>query len=179
MKINVLSKKVLLAVMVLTISVASMPWTRASASGLADDTNPPQVDNTRLEAAWSRMLTIHDRMTTQLDHADEMISRVQDLINKANEKNWDTSAVQAALDAFQDGIQDARPILNSANGIVTSHKGFDNSGKVTDRDQAVETIKELGQHLKDARTAMGGTGQTLREAIKAFREAHRPATTNP
>jgi ABC-type transporter Mla subunit MlaD len=89
--------------------------------------------------------------------------------------------VQTALDAFQAAVQDARPIINSANGIVTSHKGFDDSGKVTDRTQAIETVKELGQHLKDARAAMNGTGQTLRQAIKAFREAHRstqvPTTT--
>jgi hypothetical protein len=29
--------------------------------------------------------------------------------------------------------------------------------------------------LKDTRAAMNGTGQALREAVKAFRNAHRPA----
>jgi len=178
-KNNVISKKVLLAVLIFAVGLAAFPMTSSHAAGLGDESNPPQPDNTRLETIWARELTAYERAVTLLDKADGMISRVRDLINRADGKGWDASAVQTALDAFRNAVQDARPIINSANGIVTSHQGFDADGKVTDRTQAIGTVKELGQHLKDARAAMGGTGQALREAIQTFRAAHRPASTAP
>ena len=179
LKNNVLPRKVLLAVMILAVGLAAFPMTNSHAAGLGDKTNPPQPDNTRLETIWARELAAYDRAVTLLDKADGMISKVQDMINTVSGKGWDASAVQIALDSFKDAVQDARPIINSANGIVTSHKGFDANGKVTDRNQAIETAKELGQHLKDARAALGGTGQALRETIQTFRAAHRPTTTTP
>ena len=177
-KINLLSRKVLLAVLVLVVALTSFPMTGAHAAGLEEEKNPPQPGNTRLETIWARELAAYDRAVALLARADGLISRVQDLVNKANEKGWDASSVQIALDAFKDSVQAARPIINSANGIVTSHKGFDANGKVTDRARAIETVRELGRHLKDARLAMGGTGLVLREAIKTFRQGH-PVTTTP
>jgi hypothetical protein len=177
-KLNTLSKKMLLAVLVLAIGLAALPLTSAHAAGLDQTNTPPQGDNSRLEKIWAREVAAYDKAEARLAKSNEFISKVQDAINKANAKGWDTSAVQAALDAFKSAVQDARPILNSANGIVNSHKGFDDNGKVTDRAQAIETAKELGQHLKDARAAMNGTGKALHEAIKAFREANpRPNKT--
>ena len=179
-KLTSLTRKMLLAVLVLAIGLAALPLTSVQAQGLNQEGAPR--DNSRLEAVWAREVAAYNRAEARLAGVNEFIAKVQDGIKRANDKGWDTSAVQAALDAFQDAVQDARPILNSANGIVNSHKGFDDSGKVTDRTQAIETVKELGQHLKDAHAAMNGTGKALHEALKAFREAHRPAqtpTTNP
>ncbi|KAF0107028.1 MAG: hypothetical protein FD146_2138 [Anaerolineaceae bacterium] len=177
-KIKTLTTKVLLAVTILAVGLTALPLS-ARAAGLADEGAPPQADNARLEQIWARELAAYNRAVAMLDKSSEFIGKVQNIIDRANEKGWDTSALQAALDAFEDAVRDTRPILNSASGIVNSHKGFDANGKVTDRAQAVETVKALGQHLKDARAAMGGTGQALREAIKAFRAAHPPATNTP
>jgi hypothetical protein len=180
-KISALSKKMLLVVVVLAIGLAAIPLTNAYAAGLNQETTPPQGNNNRLEKIWAREVAAYNKAEARLAKSNEFIGKVQDAIKKANEKGWDTSTVQTALDAFKAAVRDARPLLNSANGIVTSHKGFDDSGKVTDRTQAIETVKELGQHLKDARVAMGGTGKALLGAIKAFREAHHstqvPTTT--
>lgn len=181
--IKTISKKVLLAVLVLAFGLGALPMMDVHAASPTDETEPPesnlQPDNSRLEAIWARELTRYEKAVNILDKADEMISRVQTLISKANEKGWDTSPVQAALEAFETNLRDARPIINSANGIVTSHKGFDANGKVTDRAQAIESVKELGQHLQEARAAMGGSGKALREAVKALRAAHQPAPSNP
>jgi hypothetical protein len=178
-KINPLFRKVLLAVTLFAIGLTAFPLTSARAAGLADEGTPPQADNARLEQIWARELAAYDRAVTMLDKSGKFISKVQTIIDKANEKGWETAKLQTALDAFEDAVRDTRPILNSAGGTVNSHKGFGANGKVTDRAQAIETVKELGQHLKDARAAMGGTGKALREAIKAFRAAHRPATNTP
>jgi uncharacterized protein YoxC len=178
-KITALLKKVMLVALVLSIGLTALPLTSVHAAGLNEDGNLPagQPDNSRLEQIWARELAAYNRTEALLGKAEGFIGKVQLLIDKANTKGWDTSAVQAALNTFRSAVQDARPILNSANGIVNSHKGFDANGKVNDRSQAVETVKDLSQHLKDARAAMNGTGKALREDIKDFREAHRPTTT--
>jgi hypothetical protein len=89
--------------------------------------------------------------------------------------------VQAALDAFEDAIKNAKPIYESANGIVNSHLGFDVEGKVTDPEKAKETVHQMGEKMKEIREALGGTGKALHDAIRAFREANpRPERTpNP
>jgi hypothetical protein len=96
------------------------------------------------------------------------------LIDRASENGRDVTALQAALDAFEAAVQTARPQYEELAEIVDAHSGFDADGKVTDVEQARATVKELGAGLKDVKTAMGGKGKALREAIKAFREANKP-----
>ena len=75
-------------------------------------------------------------------------------------------------------MKDAKPIYESAKGIINSHQGFDANGKVTDLEKAKETVKAMHAKMQEIKTAMGGTGKALREAIKAFREANpRPVKT--
>jgi hypothetical protein len=168
-------KKGALIVLVLAIGLAVLPVTGASAASLNDQTNA-QPDFTRLERVWMREQVLFNREGTRLANASIFIARVQSLINKASQKGWDTSSVQAALDALNAVIPAAQGAHNRGTAIIASHAGFDASGKVTDHATAIATTKSLAQVLKDTRTAMNGTGKALREAIRAFREAHpRPA----
>lgn len=168
-------KKIVVVSLVIAMGLAFIPLTAVQAADEPEgESNPIQPDNHRLERAWFRAQGTYQRAMMRLDRSDEFISLAQQAIDRAGEKGWDTSALQAALASFAAALQDARPILNSANGIINAHKGFDATGQVVDRDQAIETLKELAQHLKDARDTMSGTGQALREALRAFREAHRP-----
>ena len=180
-------KKFALAAQVLAIGLVALPATSATAAGLHDETTPPATlpangvvpvpaqDNARLEQIWARAQTVYQRQSERLAKADEFITRAQSLIDKANQKGWDTSFVQATLNAFTAVIPVAQAAHNPGAAIIASHNGFDADGKVTDRDAAVETVKALSQVLKDTRLAMNGTGHALREAAKAFRDAHRSA----
>ena len=85
--------------------------------------------------------------------------------------------LQAALDAFKEALKEAHPVYESAKGILNSHQGFDADGKVTDREKAIETVKELRDKMQEVRGIIGEPGKALREAIKTFRDAHRPADT--
>ncbi len=184
-KITSLLNKFVLAVLILGLGLVALPISGAEASaGIADESNPPSTDkvsNERLEQAWERVQTAYTRQGERLDKADEFIARVQTLIEKANAKGWDTSAVQAALDAFAAAIPAAQAAHEAGASIIAAHAGFDENGQVTDRAAAIETVKALGQVLKDTRAAMNGTGKALREAIRALLEAHpRPETpVNP
>jgi len=195
-KLTLFLKKLVLSVLVLAIGLAALPAAGVAAAGLQDETaslinhsangitvNPTikfpfqngAQDNERLEIIWDHLQDIYQRQGNRLAKADDFIARVQTLIDKANLKGWDTSAVQAALDAFAAVIPAAQAAYNPGAAIIAGHNGFNPAGKVTDRDEAIQTVKALTQVIKNTRAAMNGTGQALLEVIKAFREAHRPA----
>jgi hypothetical protein len=169
-------KKFALVILVLAIGLVAIPSSGVYAAGLQNETTPPitpSVSNVRLELLWARAQMVYQRQGFLLSMADNFIARAQNLIDKANSKGWDTSAVQAALDAFDSVIPAARAAHLPGTAIIANHTGFTMDGEVTDRTAALETTKSLVQVLKDTRTAMNGTGMSLRKAVKAFRDAHR------
>jgi len=162
-----------LSALVAVLAMAAMPVVSVSAAGEFDPPAPDRpVSNERLERVWARQLRIYERIGNHFERADAFVERIQNLIDRAEENGKDASAVQAALDAFEAAIQEAHPIYESANGIINSHQGFDDDGKVTDPEQARETVQALRGKFEEIRDAMNGTGRALREAIKAFRQAN-------
>jgi hypothetical protein len=175
----ILFKKTVLFALVAAITLVSLPLlsVRAAAAGLNDPTPPPQGEITkeRLEKIWARQLRLYARM----GKTDEFIERVQKLIDRAEANGKDVSAVQAALDAFAEAAKQAKPVYESMNGIVNGHQGFDDSGHVTDVEKAKETVRSMHEKIQEIKAVMNGTSKTLREAIKAFREANpRPEKTS-
>lgn len=181
-KLTMLFKKTVLVALVAALALAVLPVTNAYASGLSAPANPPkgttQLSDERLEQIWARMQHIYERQGHNLERADAMTERVQNLIDRMDENGRDVTAMQAALDAFKDALKEAHPIYESAKGIINSHQGFDADGKVTDHEKAVETVKDLGDKLKEIREIVGEPGKALRETLKAFRDAHRPIDTS-
>jgi hypothetical protein len=148
--------------------------------GAKDRSMPPagDVSNEKLEQVWARQLRTFERIGRGYDRLDQFTTRAWNLIDKAEANDKDVSALQAALDAFEAAARDAHPVYESTKGLVSSHQGFDMNGKVTDPQKAKETVQAMHDKLQEIKSAMDGTGQGLREAIKAFREANpRPAQT--
>jgi hypothetical protein len=167
-------RKTILAAIVAALGLASLPLFSVSAAG---DYDPPvpeqrQITNERLERVWARQLRLYQRIGNGFEREDRFIERVQGLIDRAKENGKDVSAVQAALDAFEAAVKGTRRIYESVNGIVNSHQGFDENGKVTDSEKAQETVQAMREKLQEIKDAMGGTRRALREAVKAFREAN-------
>jgi len=165
-------KKTIFVALIAALGLTSLSAFSVSAAGLSASTvlaqQQTQITNERLERVWARQLRRYER----IGRADEFIARVQKLIDRAEANGKDASAVQAALDAFAAAVKDAHPIYESMKGIVNSHQGFDDSGKVTDSAKAKETVRSMHEKFQEIKTVMNGTGQALREAIRAFREAN-------
>lgn len=168
-------KRTILSALVAALALAALPFSRVFAAGQNDpSTPPPQLSNERLERAWARQLRIYDR----LGRTDEWIDGGQRLIDRARENGKDVSALQTALDAFEAAVKDAHPVYESMKGLVSSHQGFDENGKVTDPAKARETVQAMRAKIQEVKTTMNGTGQALRETIKAYRQANpRPQPT--
>lgn len=169
-----LFRKTLVIAMISALALAALPLASVSAMSQNDPTTPPaaKVSNARLEQAWARQLKAYERLGKGFEHADDFIAKAQNLIDRASQNGKDVSALQAALAAFEASVEAAWPIYESAGIIVKSHQGFDEKGHVTDAALAKETVRQMGEKLKEIKAAMNGTGQALREAIKAFREAN-------
>jgi hypothetical protein len=178
LKTTAIFKKITLAVLVLAIGLAAFPITGAAAAGLIGQANP-QPDNTRLEKVWAREQAIYQREGARLANASNFVARIQALIDKAAQKGWDTSSVQAALNALSSVIPAVQAAHAPGAALVASHAGFNANDKVIDRTTAIATAKSLAQVLKDTRIAMDGTGLALRAAIRAFRDAHPRPTPVP
>ena len=164
-----LFRKTILLALVAALGLATMPLVSVSAAGQLDPPTPPrQISDERLERIWARQLRIYQKM----GRADEFVERVQDRIDRARENGKDVSAVQAALDSFEAALKEAKPIYESITGIVNSHQGFDEDGKVIDPEKAQETVKAMREKFQEIKDLMNGTRKALREAIKAFREAN-------
>ena len=169
-------KKTLLLGLVAALGLASLPTIGVFAAGANDPVSPPHGEMTdeRLETIWAKQLKLYEK----LGKTEEFIGKSQKLIDRLAEHGKDVSALQAALDAFADAAEGAKPIYESAHEIISTHAGFDANGKVTDSEQAKETVRAMGEKMKEIKEAMGGTGKALRDAFHAFREANpRPEHT--
>jgi len=167
--------KFVLIALVAVLSLAVLPSSSVYASGLADETTPPEkteITGERLEKAWERVLKLNERIGKIFERSDTLTKKIQTLIDKATEKGKDTAAVQAALDAFNASADEAWPLYESAQALITAHEGFDADGKVTDLENAAETVKSLKESYREIREITGDSGKSLREAIKAFRETN-------
>ena len=178
---KMLFKKTLLVALVAALAVASLPLFSVSAAGEGDPPAPQGgATGERLEKVWARQLRLYERLGKGFEQSDDFVEKVQALIDRAKENSKDASEVQSALDAFESALKDAHPIYESAKGIINSHQGFDNDGKMTDFEKAKETVKAMGEKLKELKDAMDGTGRDLHETLKAFLEANprpeKPAT---
>lgn len=169
-----LFRKTILLAIVAALGMASLLLASVSAAG---DYDPPvpeqrQIPNERLERVWARQLRLHQRIGNAFEREERFVERVQGLIDRAEANGKDVSEVQAALDAIEAAVKDARPIYESAKGIVNSHQGFDENGNVTAPEKALQTVQAMREKLQEIKDAMDGTRRALREAIKAFHEAN-------
>jgi hypothetical protein len=172
-------KKAWLIALVAGLGIGSLPSVNALAlepPGLTTPT-PPQSPDDRLESIWAREQDIYTKLGSFLNNSDTFITKAQMLINRAKANGKDTTALQAALDAFAYAVKKAEPIYQSAGMIVMSHQGFDANGKVVDQVQALATIKGMRNKFLEIRQLLQDPRQALQDAIKAFRDANKPSAT--
>lgn len=128
----------------------------------------------RLEFAYLRLQHAAEDQALHLDHAREVADFVQEWIDTLSEQGEDVSELQAALDTFEAALAESEGYNEEARAILDTHAGFDDDGKVTDREQAGETLREAGRALREARRALKDGAIKLRRAIRDWRREHRP-----
>jgi hypothetical protein len=173
-------RKMIIVGMVFALLVATLPVTSVFAAPLGDDPNPGNGKDAypRVERAFARVKEWYTKQGEFITKSGEFISKAESLIAKANEKGFDTSAVQSALDAFSNSIPALKSAHDRAGAIISAHNGFDGNGKVTDIKLAVQTVKNASAALQEGRQAHLGLGKALINAIRDFIKANRPHRSN-
>ena len=164
-------KKGLFFALVLALLFAALPTPSASAKGLSEGSAPP--DPSRLEKVWARERRIFSRVEKLFTRGDTLSEKILPRLDKADARGLDTAAVRQALSDFEASLDAARPSYEAAAAIIAAHEGFDAEGKVTDAEQARETVQSLAAALKEIRAATLEKGRSLRQAIRALREEAR------
>jgi phosphoserine phosphatase len=111
--------------------------------------------------------------------ANQAATNVQNLISKAQAQGLDTSALSAALSAFQSQVANAQSSHNTAQGILSTHNGFDDSGNVTDQTAATQTVNDAHQSLLDAHNTLVQAAADLTKAVDAWRDQNHLPTPTP
>lgn len=169
--------KVLAVLMLATTLSFAMPSLHAQAEATSEPTPPlapGERGGTRLERTWLRQQRTYNRLSFMFDHAQRRIDRAQELIDQATANGKDTAGLQAALDGYAAAVKSARPAFESAKGILASHKGFDAQGRVTEAELAEDTVRNMGEQLREIRDVLLNPARALGDALRAFREANRP-----
>ena len=161
-------QKTILAALIVALMVAALPLTSVFAAG------NNEISNERLESLWQKMLKRYERVGRMFDNDAKLADRAEEMISRLKQEGKPTAELESALKAYEDALKVAHPLYESCKGIINSHKGFDSSGKVTDAEQAKETVKSLGEKFGEIRNAMDGTGKALVELMKSIRDQYKP-----
>ncbi|GAB4540868.1 MAG: hypothetical protein Kow0063_31180 [Anaerolineae bacterium] len=160
--------------------VSSVLLAGAAPALAAGEGMPPQPEETgqrgtvRLEFAYLRLQHVAQDQAMHLSHAGEVADFIQGWIDELAANGQDVTALQSALDDFEAALAEAQGHYDQAKAILDQHAGFDDAGKVTDRQQAAETLRQAGRSLRDSRRTLQDGVIALRRAIGDWRRAHRP-----
>jgi hypothetical protein len=163
---------ILACLIVLTGSLA-MPLATAQA---ADEPSPPAQDGDypRLHLFYERVQLAYESQSYRLDLAHQSADLVQEWIDLLADEGHDTSDLEAALAEFNSQVDAAEGYHDEAGAVLDNPAGFDADGNVTDRVQAVDTLRDAGQALRDAHRSLVDGTITLRRAMQDFRQEMLP-----
>jgi cytochrome c556 len=175
-------KKILIITTITAVGLGVPPLVNVYAQSVNPPSTPVpgQPSSDKLQKAWTREQAIYARIGKILDGANNLISRIQSRLDEAKAKGKDVSSVQSALDDFSAAVKTVQPIYADMQTIVQSHSGFDATGNVIDRTQALKTVQDFRSKVEGIRQAgVGEAGKALRDAVKAFRQANQSLTPTP
>jgi hypothetical protein len=174
---------VVIAVILVGMFAFAFPVSVVSAAPLIQEGIPPEVDSQGLgrkpkkeilERIYQRELRLLDHLTADLDRVDRIIERVENLIEKLQEQGIDTSNIEAALTEFIQEANRAAELRNDAASILDEHPGFNPQGKVTNIQEAAETVRLVGEKLRLGHRTFHVPLRKLRVVIQETIEPHRP-----
>lgn len=161
------------------MAVFTFPTGTAAAASPEQDITPPAEEGKGfrsqiLERRYQMMLRMADRQTTMFERSERLVVRLEKMIARLQEMGKDTTALEAALGEFQSQITIAQASLAEAAAILNTHAGFDENGKVTDIEQARQTVNSAGEALRSSQQTMVAAYRELHQAIKEWRESNPP-----
>jgi hypothetical protein len=175
------TSSLIIGLAIMALVVTTLAFSPVSTVYAASGTTPtpgapgsnPQVDQ-NLANQFKREQNFLTVQQTHMDKAKLIVPKLQDLINKAKQNGKDVSSLESALATFNTQIASAQAPHDTAAGILSTHTGFDDNGKVTDRQAARQTVLNARQSLLEAHLDIVQAVANLRLAIVSWRLANQP-----
>lgn len=165
---------IVLAAVLAGLTVFAFPAQATAAPLLQEETppapqNPGQIQNQRkdtLERIYQRELRFLEHINFDLSRISKISDRVDILISKLQERGIDPAPVQAALNEFIQQANSAAAPRDQAAAILAEHNGFNPQGKVTNVQDAAQTVRSAGALLRDAHRTFHDALHNLRVTIR-------------
>lgn len=175
MKFKVFSIAIVFLLAFGVLMMQTAPVTAQSSApegGVRDKIN--QMREGVLERTYQRELNWLAAQEDHLNNARTFASKGRELMEKARQKGLDVSALEQAFNAFDSAIAAAQGHHDQAAATLNAHAGFDDAGKVTDLQAAKQTVEQAYRALSDAHMTLQKGVIEMRQALRAWRDAHRP-----
>jgi hypothetical protein len=124
----------------------------------------------RLEACFEKLNEWYEIQDGNIGKANNAIGRIEEVLAKAAELGIDTSAIQALMPGLQAAVDQAEAYHARAEQILSEHAGYNGSGKVKDRELALETCKSGRDALASARDSLLTARDIVREIIELVKD---------
>ena len=144
-----------------------------SGSVYAQDSTPGENLDRRLENGYTRLQIANENLQVRLDRTAEIIAKGEEWIAKLQADGVDTAVLEEALAAYEASVAEAQQLADSGSQILADHAGFDDSGSVTDRQEAISTLRDAGRNLRDSHRTLRDASIDLRRVVADFRREHR------
>jgi hypothetical protein len=183
-KILSTSVKVLLtAVMLSTAAFNMFPVGSVHAAYTADDATPPQpthqAEKKPLDQVFQAEQKAHERQGEMITKAVSASSKFSELIARVKSNGKDTTALEKALADFNTKIGEIRLAYDRTGKQLKDHQGFDATGKVTDREQAMKTVEAIHKGNQEVRQSLAEAVKNLKSAGEEYRKANPRPTQKP
>lgn len=163
------------AVPVFANTLAEEPQPPVQAEGnqdLADDIPIRDRITGLLENVYEKFGKLVEHVGDDLARADNIEERLVNAIERQEALGEDTSEVQMALDDFLAKLPKIEAGYADVLNIYNGPAGFDANGKVTDIDDAIDSMQVLKDGLQATHQDWHEATASLREVLEAYQEAH-------
>jgi len=170
----------------ITIMVMAMAGTAVMPVLAADESEPDPVpaaqfsgDGVRrfFSGALARTFRYQKSMVVfigdALESADDSVDKAYDRIAELEAAGKDVDMLEEAVAAFETLYGHAQADQQAALALVDAHAGFSLNGRVTDLNEAHETVKAVEPFLSSARENIIDALQTIANAMREFRDTNQ------
>ena len=158
------------ALIISAMALGTISWVSAYAGDEPPtETTPERNPVARLERLFAREQDWLARQAERLERSDEVKAKAEEKLAALKEAGKDTSALEAALERFEELVEEAQSAHDEAARILKAGKGFDSDGKVTDREEARETVMTAGKALREAHANFRQAVAKVRHALRQLR----------
>ncbi len=144
-----------------------------SAAYAQDATPTPRFTGERLEFLCRQVGRMLEGQQDRLNLANSLASHAETWIADLKAKGKDVAALETALAAYRSGLAAAQAKHDEAQSAYKAQAGFSGNCKLTDREQAKEMLKSVGDAMREAHRALKDAGRAFHRAVQEWRKANR------